>query len=142
VLPRTAAEQGRVTIRYPRHSIVDWVKDVFLGGDRAARIVLNGSIPWRLTVGDGASQLTADLGGLRLASFEVLGGVSQVSLTLPAPVGVVPIRIGGGASQLSIRRPAGVAARDPTMATPAASGQRPATWSRAGGSVSRSRSSG
>ena len=49
VLPRTAAEQGRVTIRYPRHSIVDWVKDVLLGGDRAARIALNGSIPWRLT---------------------------------------------------------------------------------------------
>jgi hypothetical protein len=32
-------------------------------------------------------------------------------LTLPRPTGVVPVRIGGGASNVAIHRPAGVAAR-------------------------------
>jgi hypothetical protein len=35
----------------------------------------------------------------------------MVRLELPAPSGVVPIKIGGGASDLQIHRPAGVAAR-------------------------------
>ena len=46
------------------------------------------------------------LGRARLA-----GGASQAELALPRPAGIVPIRIGGGASQVTIRRPQGVVAR-------------------------------
>ena len=39
------------------------------------------------------------------------GGVSRVDLQLPRPAGTVRVRVSGGASQLRIRRPSGVAAR-------------------------------
>jgi len=51
------------------------------------------------------------LGGLDLAGLEVKGGLSTIRLELPTPSGVVPIRISGGASEVTVRRPAGVAAR-------------------------------
>jgi hypothetical protein len=35
----------------------------------------------------------------------------MIRLNLPVPAGVVPIRISGGASAITVRRPAGVAAR-------------------------------
>src|SRR5262249_52367216 len=57
------------------------------------------------------SEITAELGNLNLASLEVKGGAYMARLELPAPSGVVPLRIGGGASQTAIRRPAGTAAR-------------------------------
>jgi len=59
----------------------------------------------------GAWEITAELGGLNLAGLEVKGGLRMVRLELPAPSGVVPIRVSGGASEVTVRRPAGVAAR-------------------------------
>jgi len=59
----------------------------------------------------GASDVTAELGGLDLAGLEVKGGLSMIRLELPTPSSVVPIRISGGASDVTVRRPAGVAAR-------------------------------
>ncbi len=38
-------------------------------------------------------------------------GCSDVDLTLPEPLRVVPVRLSGGASEVNIRRPAGVEAR-------------------------------
>ncbi len=55
--------------------------------------------------------ITAELGGLDLAGLEVKGGLSSIHLELPSPTSVVPIRISGGASDVTVRRPAGVAAR-------------------------------
>jgi hypothetical protein len=51
------------------------------------------------------------LGRLNLAGLEVAGGLILIRLELPAPTGVVPIRISGAASEISVRRPAGTAAR-------------------------------
>ena len=53
---------------------------------RAAEVTLSVAIPWQIVVQGGASEITA-------------------------PSGVVPIRISGGASVVTVRRPAGVAAR-------------------------------
>jgi hypothetical protein len=41
----------------------------------------------------------------------VTGGVTTVTLLLPAPAGVVPLRLRGGVHKVSIRRPSGSAAR-------------------------------
>ena len=109
--PHVRAENGVLTICYPRHSIVDWVRDALRPNDRAARIVLNGTIPWRIEVDGGVSRLSADLRRLQLEALAIGGGASRVVLTLPRPTGVVPVRIGGGASNVAIHRPAGVAAR-------------------------------
>lgn len=104
-VPDVKAKDGLVTIRYPRRL---WV----LGGTkRAARVTLNAAIPWEITIQGNASTIAAELGGLNLASLEIKGGVSSIRLDLPEPSGVVPIRIGGAASAITVRRPAGVAAR-------------------------------
>lgn len=104
-LPEVHAQDGAVTIRYPRtfHPF-DWRK-------RAAEVTLNGSIPWQIEFRGGLSRLDADLSELRLGSFEVIGGASGVAVTLPRPSGTVWVRVSGGASDVTIHRPAGVAAR-------------------------------
>ena len=103
--PEVKVKDGVVTMRYPRRLLG-------LGGQpRAAEVTLNVAIPWQIVIQGGASDVTAELGGLDLASLEVKGGLSSIRLELPMPSGVVPIRISGGASQIIVRRPAGVAAR-------------------------------
>ena len=104
-VPFVQAKDGVVTIRYPRRL---WV----LGGEqRAAEVTLSRAIPWRVVIQGGASEVEASLGNLDLAAIEVKGGLSMIRLELPVPSGVVPIRISGGASVVTVRRPAGVAAR-------------------------------
>lgn len=99
--PDIRVRGNTVTVRYGGFPF-NW-------GRRAAEVVLNGSIPWQVELRGGVSQLTADLRELPLRSLEVSGGASRVAVTLPRPVGAVPIRVTGGASHLTIRRPAGVA---------------------------------
>jgi DNA-binding MarR family transcriptional regulator len=103
--PSVAAKDGVVTIRYPGRL---WV----LGGEqRVAEVTLNAAIPWWIVIQGGASEVEARLDDLNLAGLEVTGGLSMTHLELPDPSGVVPIRISGGASQILVRRPKGVAAR-------------------------------
>ena len=52
----------------------------------------------------------ADLTPLRLLDFDCSGGASELSFTLPPPSGKTRVRIGGGASKITMRRPAGTAA--------------------------------
>jgi hypothetical protein len=103
--PEVHARDGAVTIRYPRtfHPF-DWRK-------RTADITLNAAILWEIEFHGGLSRLDADLSELRLGSFEIIGGVSGVALILPRPSGTVSVRVSGGASDVSIHRPEGVAAR-------------------------------
>ena len=104
-VPLVQVKDGVVTLRYPRRLLG-------LGGEkRLAEVTLSVAIPWRIVIQGGAAEITAELGGLDLAGLEVKGGLSMIRLELPAPSGVVPIRISGGASHITIRRPAGVAAR-------------------------------
>jgi hypothetical protein len=59
----------------------------------------------------GASNLAADFDELKLGSLEIKGGASETVLTLPHPAGTATLRVLGGASDLTIHRPEGVAAR-------------------------------
>ena len=103
--PDVKVKDGVVTIRYPRSLFG-------LGGqERGAEVTLNAAIPWQIVIQGGASDVTAKLGGLNLTSLEVKGGLSSIRLELPIPSGVVPIRISGGASDIYVRRPVGVATR-------------------------------
>jgi len=83
----------------------------FLGlhGATSARVSLNRSIPWQISLGSGASRSRLQLAGLHLTSLEVSGGAEQVEVTLPRPTGTVPVRISGGASAVSLHRPSGAA---------------------------------
>ncbi len=104
--PEVKAKDGTVTIRYPRRM---WLMRG--GSQTAAEVMLNAHIPWRISIQGSMSQFTAELGGLDLARLEVNGAMSMVQVELPTPTGVVPVRISGGASEIIVRRPAGVPAR-------------------------------
>lgn len=105
VAPMVLADDGRVTIEYPRISPSEWLHP----NRRAADIVLNGAIPWELVFGGGVSRLRADLRGLALSRLDIAHGASDLEVVLPKPEGVTHLRVGGGASDASFRRPAGVA---------------------------------
>jgi len=102
--PHVGVEDGTVTIRYVRF---DWR---YYLRERPAQVALSAQVPWDIEIRDGASRLTADLRSLDLRSFEVRGGASRVELTLPPLSGSVPVCVVGGASNVTIHRPEGVAA--------------------------------
>ncbi|MAS38050.1 MAG: MarR family transcriptional regulator [Anaerolineaceae bacterium] len=104
-VPDVKVKEGVVTIRYPRRLWLPGLKK------RAAEVTLSVAIPWQIVLQGGASEITAELGNLNLVSLELKGGAHSARLELPAPAGVVPVRISGGASETTIRRPAGTAAR-------------------------------
>jgi hypothetical protein len=107
-MPIVVVRGGEVSIRYTRIASCDWTGD---HPEHPAEVALNASIPWDVEVRGGASRLLADLSGLRLGSLKVDGGASRLEVVLPAPSGVVTVFILGGASNVAIRRPTGVAAR-------------------------------
>jgi hypothetical protein len=83
------SKDGVVTIRYPRRLLG-------LGEKQGQAVVaLSVAIPWRMVIQGGAAEVGAELGGLNLAGLEIKGGFSMICLNLPAPSGVVPIRIMG-----------------------------------------------
>lgn len=106
-LPDVKAKGGLVAIRYSKR-VWDWTP---VGPKRKATVVLSTAVPWQILIQGGAAQVTAELGGLDLAGFEVKGGMSMINLNVPLPARSVPIRISGGASEIVVRRPAGVPAR-------------------------------
>jgi hypothetical protein len=107
-LPDVQAQDGTVTILYRHVAFFGWL---YSWHDAVADIALNPTVPWDVDIRGGASKVTADLRGIRLRSFTVIGGASDVELRLPRPIGTVPIRVSGGVSKVSIFRPPGVAAR-------------------------------
>jgi hypothetical protein len=105
-VPDVKVKDGEVTMRYARRL---WAAGA---AQRAAEVTLNATIPWRIAIQGGASEIHARLGGLDLAGLEIKGGASSIQLELPRPsASLVPIRINGSASEIAIRRPAGIAAR-------------------------------
>jgi len=72
---------------------------------------LSGRIPWAIRASWGMSSIVANLEDLELTGLEISGGSSRVEVRLPRPKAMVPIRIGGGASNVELIRPIGVPIR-------------------------------
>lgn len=104
--PKVKVEGGTVTFRYPRR-----FGGLFDLRSHPGEVAVNAAVPWEVEVRGGAAQSAVDLSGLNLTSLVLKGGISDLTLTLPEPSGVVPIRLSGGASKVRILRPAGVGAR-------------------------------
>jgi len=102
--PQVTETSDAVTIDYPRFNPMNW-------GRTSAEVTLNPASTWRIEIDGGVSRWSADLKDLELVAIDVRGGVSRAELRLPVPHGSVPVRISGGASGLTVRRPAGVPAR-------------------------------
>jgi len=106
--PSVRVQGGTVSIvyaRFPRFG----QRDFWL--ERPAEVALNASITWHIEVRGNISRLTADLREVRLGSINLAGGASRIEIMLPRPSGTVSVRVLGGASNVTIYRPEGVAAR-------------------------------
>jgi DNA-binding MarR family transcriptional regulator len=77
----------------------------------AAQLTLTSAVPWAIELRRGLSHLVADLRDLSISSIEITGGTSESELSLPRPRGTSTLRLTGGASRLTIRRPRGTAAQ-------------------------------
>ena len=74
-------------------------------------IILSGRVPWVIEGAFGMSDVVADLQDLDLRSLEISGGASALEVRLPRPKEPTRVRIGGGASDVELIRPAGVPVR-------------------------------
>jgi class 3 adenylate cyclase len=102
--PKVRARGGVLTVEYgPRFRPGDW-------GRQAAEITMNPSVGWRIEAPRGLERLRADLSGIQLLGLEVQHATGEAEVTLPRPSGAVLLRF-GGASDLTIHRPTGTAAR-------------------------------
>jgi hypothetical protein len=102
-LPEVAAERaGTIVVRYPRTSILDY---------RAfsAEISLAAGVDWWLQARGGQRDAAIDLRAATLARLELSGGQFDVTLKLPRPDGVVPLALEGGAFDVNVLHPAGIA---------------------------------
>jgi hypothetical protein len=102
--PRVTQADGVISIDYPRFNPFIWVRT-------SAAVTLSPSVAWVIEIREGVAHWDGDLRPLQVAAIDVRGGVSKVELHLPQPAGVVPIRVSGGVSHLTLRRPATVPAR-------------------------------
>lgn len=116
-VPRMRVRGGVVTVAYPRLGWFDWRAQIAGQNIDASahwrkdtgEIALNCAIPWSIELRGGVSQWRSDLRTVRLDSFELKGGASKFELLLPRPTGIVPIRVSGAMSRISIERPSGTA---------------------------------
>ncbi|MFM9368706.1 hypothetical protein [Streptomyces sp. Da 82-17] len=105
LVPTVTAAGGAVTVRYPRHP------HPFPLRRHSGWMTVDARLPWSVEITGGAGRVTADLAALPLRGMSLTGGASHVSVALPQPKGTVRVRVSGGASDISLRRPAGAAAR-------------------------------
>ena len=118
-VPSARVRDGVITIRFPRFAWFDWRARVAGEWVNASahwkrdqtELHLNALLPWAIELRGGATQLKADLRTLNVSSFEIAGGAGSMSLRLGVPTGRVPIVMGGGAGEITVLRPAGVAIR-------------------------------
>jgi hypothetical protein len=99
-VPEVRVEGGTVTVKY-RPSL----------HPTRGEITLSGRIPWSINARAGMSDVVADLEDLELRSWEVSAGASKIEARLPRPMEAVRIRVGAGASNVELIRPAGVPVR-------------------------------
>lgn len=96
-LPQMRVDGGSVELGYSRWAGF-WCPQ---GG----HLDLHPDLPWRIEIHGGLSGFHAQLTELSLSALSVYGGVSDVLIELPEPVGSVPITIHGGVERLTLVRP-------------------------------------
>jgi class 3 adenylate cyclase len=101
--PKVRVRGGLVAIEYgPRFRPSEW-------GRQAAEIHLSPAVAWQVEAAKGISRVRADLRSARLLGLEVTDAIAETELSLGRPAGSVPLRFGGGARDLTLRRPPGTA---------------------------------
>ncbi len=78
-------------------------------GPAAVTVLLDRRVRWQVRMSGGATDELLDLRGARLSGVDLAAGATRIELRLPAPDRAIPIRMAGGASELTVHVPAGVA---------------------------------
>ena len=110
-VPKVSVENETISIRYSRRLLGPGLGSYLGLGRRVARINLSDAAVWQIAIRGAGSSISVALTGLPLARLEVEGAGSMIQITLPKPSGVVPVKAGGGGSDITIRRPADAAMR-------------------------------
>jgi hypothetical protein len=74
-------------------------------------VQLNRNVRWAVRLAGGAAEDLVDLSTGQVSEVDIVAGVTHIELSLPAPHGTVPVRLAGGATDFSVRIPAGAARR-------------------------------
>jgi hypothetical protein len=85
--------------------------DTGIAGPATVDVLLNSAVRWRLRLAGGGTQETVDFTGGQLAGVEFVAGAGKIEVTLPAPRGLVPVRLGGGAGELAVHVATGAPTR-------------------------------
>jgi hypothetical protein len=73
------------------------------GGPSQVEIVLSTAVRWSLRLDGGTQHTQVDLTGAQVDAVDLLGGASLIDLVLPAPRGLMPVRMTGGVDQFRMR---------------------------------------
>ena len=79
------------------------------GGNRGS-VLLNPRFSWHIKLHGGTWNNELDLTGLRVSGVELDSGAGNVAITLPAPEGIVPVKVNSGLVGVALHRPLGTAA--------------------------------
>jgi len=110
-VPKVNFENESISIRYPRQLLGPGLGSRLGLARRIARINLSDAAAWQIAIRGAGSSISVELAGLPLLRLEVEGTGSMIQIALPEPSGTVPVKAGGGGSDITIRRPPGVAVR-------------------------------
>ena len=102
--PEVRLDRATATVRISTR--FDW----FMGA-RRLRIdtQVSNAVTWDVKCATGAIRGEFDLSTTQITSFDCRTGASRITVNLPAPKGVVPVRIDGGALRVDLVRPAAAA---------------------------------
>ena len=102
VRPQLVASEGRVQLS---------LLGISQHGPSAVSIQLSTGVSWQLQFSGGTNQTVLNLTDGQVASIDFSAGSSLIQMTLPQPAGTATITLAGGASQVNVTTPPGVAAR-------------------------------
>jgi hypothetical protein len=102
--PTVTERDGTIEVKWPRVWPWHWNKI-------RSSMALREDVPWTIEFRGGVSEIRGDLGQATLRAVDIVGGASDVELHLGRPQGVCAVRVAGGVSQFTLRRPAGVGVR-------------------------------
>jgi hypothetical protein len=78
-------------------------------GPAAVTVLLDRRVRWQVRLSSGATSQLLDLRSVRLSGVDLTAGAARIELVLPVPDRAVPVRLAGGASELTLHVPHGVA---------------------------------
>jgi hypothetical protein len=89
----------------------DALVDLRADNASAVTVTLSADVGWLLELDGGTTRTDVDLRGGYLTGIAFNAGSTVIRVALPRPLGTVPVRMTGGASQFLLSLPAGVPAR-------------------------------